>query len=433
MLFNQARARACMDDLGLDALIACTPVNITGFSDFTLWLDPLFREYMVQPGASGHRMQRYALFPRNGPPALVVEPMMAVNAADLWVRELVAFGAPTIEECAQAIDPEAWQGIRQVQARATHAASPTDALLQLLRRRGLQDARLGAELEELPAAHRQTLRTGLPQAQLRDCSNLLRYLRAVKTEDEIGRLRRAAEISEAAAMASLAGAAPGVSLQQLSRSYRAQVAQAGADFDHFALGIDGVGIASETAHRLADGAIMYVDFGCRWRSCYSDSGLTLALGPLSPALQRRYAALRACIDAGAAMLRPGLRASRAHAAMQRVIERSEISRCCAPWPWPRAGSARLSDYRGGQRPAPRGRLPRHPRRPAAGGEHGDQPRGQQLPRRRSLAAYRGDLPRHGGRAGAADPPAYCALPPGRGLRGANGNGARTGAAWPAQC
>ncbi len=329
MLFNQARARACMDDLGLDALIACTPVNITGFSDFTLWLDPLFREYMVQPGASGHRMQRYALFPRNGPPALVVEPMMAVNAADLWVRELVAFGAPTIEECAQAIDPEAWQGIRQVQARATHAASPTDALLQLLRRRGLQDARLGAELEELPAAHRQTLRTGLPQAQLRDCSNLLRYLRAVKTEDEIGRLRRAAEISEAAAMASLAGAAPGVSLQQLSRSYRAQVAQAGADFDHFALGIDGVGIASETAHRLADGAIMYVDFGCRWRSCYSDSGLTLALGPLSPALQRRYAALRACIDAGAAMLRPGLRASRAHAAMQRVIERSEI-RVAAP-------------------------------------------------------------------------------------------------------
>ena len=93
MLFNEARARACMDAAGLDALIACTPVNITAFSDFTLWLDPLFREYMVQPGAPGHRMQRYALFPRAGLPALVVEAMMAVNAADLWVRELVAFGA----------------------------------------------------------------------------------------------------------------------------------------------------------------------------------------------------------------------------------------------------------------------------------------------------------------------------------------------------
>ena len=329
MLFNQARARECMDAAGLDALIACTPVNITAFSDFTLWLDPLFREYMVQPGAPGHRMQRYALFPREGPPALVVEPMMAVNAADLWVRELVAFGAPTIEEREPPADPQTWRDVRQLQARAAQAASPTDALLQLLRGRGLQNGRLGIELEELPASHLRTLRVGLPGAQLLDCSNLLRYIRAVKTDDEIERLRRAAQISEAAATTSLAGAAPGVSLQQLSRGYRAHAAQAGADFDHFALGIDGVGIATEPAHQLADGGVMYVDFGCRWRSCYSDSGLTLALGPLPFKLQRRYDALRACIDAGVALLRPGRRASQAHAAMQRVIDGSEI-RVAAP-------------------------------------------------------------------------------------------------------
>ena len=329
MLFNQARARECMDAAGLDALIACTPVNITAFSDFTLWLDPLFREYMVQPGAPGHRMQRYALFPREGPPALVVEPMMAVNAADLWVRELVAFGAPTIEEREPPADPQTWRDVRQLQARAAQAASPTDALLQLLRGRGLQDARLGVELEELPAAHLRALRAGLPGAQVLDCSNLLRYIRAVKTDDEIERLRRAAQISEAAATTSLAGAAPGVSLQQLSRGYRTHAAQAGADFDHFALGIDGVGIATEPAHQLANGAVMYVDFGCRWRSCYSDSGLTLALGPLPAELQRRYDALRACIDAGVALLRPGRRASQAHAAMQRVIDGSEI-RVAAP-------------------------------------------------------------------------------------------------------
>ena len=318
-----------MKAAGLDALIACTPVNITAFSDFTLWLDPLFREYMVQPGAPGHRMQRYALFPLEGPPALVVEPMMAVNAADLWVLELVTFGAPTIEEREPPADPQAWRDVRQLQAAAADAASPTDALLGLLQGRGLQSARLGVELEELPVAHLRALRSGLPRAQVLDCSNLLRYIRAVKTDDEIERLRRAAQINEAAATASLAEAAPGVSLAQLSRSYRAQVAQDGADFDHFALGIDGVGIATEPAHQLADGAVMYVDFGCRWRSCYSDSGLTLALGPLPAELQRRYDALRACIDAGVALLRPGQRASQAHGAMQRVIDGSEI-RVAAP-------------------------------------------------------------------------------------------------------
>ena len=329
MLLNQARARECMAAARLDALIAATPVNITAFSDFTLWLDPLFREYMVRPGAPGQRMQRYALFPRQGPPALVVEAMMAVNAADLWVQDLIAFGAPTIEERQPPRPPEAWSRIRQVQANAMQAAGPTDALLTLLRRRGLQDGRLGIDMEELPASHLRALREALPGAQLLDCSNLLRYVRAVKTPDEIARLRRAAAISEAAAMSSLARAAPGVSLAQLSLAYRAGIAQDGADFDHFAIGIDGVGIATETEHRLADQAVMYLDFGCRWRSCYSDSGLTLALGPLSPGLQRRYDALRACIDAGVASLRPGWRASRAQAAMQTVIDGSEI-RVAAP-------------------------------------------------------------------------------------------------------
>ena len=249
MLFNQARARQCMDAAGLDALIACTPVNITAFSDFTLWLDPLFREYMVNPGAPGDRMQRYALFPREGEPALVVEPMMAVNAADLWLPDLIAFGAPTIEERDPPAQLQAWPRIRQTQADSLRSATPNDALLRLLRQRGLQDGRLGIELEELPARHLRALREALPRAQLLDCSNLLRYVRAVKTADEIGRLRRAAQISEAAAMASLAQAGPGVSLAQLSLAYRAGVAQEGADFDHFAIGIDGVGIATETEHQ----------------------------------------------------------------------------------------------------------------------------------------------------------------------------------------
>jgi len=130
-------------------------------------------------------------------------------------------------------------------------------------------------------------------------------------------------------MTALAQAAPGVTLERLRRSYRTQLARADAELDHFALGIDGVGIATEPAHVLADGAVMYVDFGCRWRSCYSDSGLTLAPGALPASLQRRYDALRAGIDAGVACLRPGRRASAVQAAMQRVIGRSEI-RVSAP-------------------------------------------------------------------------------------------------------
>ena len=109
--------------------------------------------------------------------------MMAVNAADLWVRELVTFGAPTIEEREPPADPQAWRAVRQLQAHATDAAGPADALLQLLRGRGLQIGRGWAwSWRSCRPRHLRTLRVGLPGAQLLDCSNLLRYIRAVKTD-----------------------------------------------------------------------------------------------------------------------------------------------------------------------------------------------------------------------------------------------------------
>ena len=51
---------------------------------------------------------------------------------------------------------------------------------------------------------------------------------------------------------SAAQAVPGVRLAQLSPGYHARAAGEGVDFDHFAIGIAGVGIATETEHRLID-------------------------------------------------------------------------------------------------------------------------------------------------------------------------------------
>ena len=50
MLFNTARAEAYMRLYHLDALIATPPINMTYFTDYALWIDPLMKEYMVKPG-----------------------------------------------------------------------------------------------------------------------------------------------------------------------------------------------------------------------------------------------------------------------------------------------------------------------------------------------------------------------------------------------
>ena len=88
MLFNKPRATQFMKQCGLDALVATSAVNVTYFSEYYLWVDALFKEYMVNPGGSSNRFQLYAVFPASGEAALVLSPYVALNAADIWIKDL---------------------------------------------------------------------------------------------------------------------------------------------------------------------------------------------------------------------------------------------------------------------------------------------------------------------------------------------------------
>ena len=98
MLFNRARAIDYMREYGLDVLVATSPVNITYFTDYFCWIDPLFKEFMMVPGASSNLAQAYAVFPFEGEPALVVNPLFAVNAEELWVKDLHIFGSAGLDD-----------------------------------------------------------------------------------------------------------------------------------------------------------------------------------------------------------------------------------------------------------------------------------------------------------------------------------------------
>jgi len=52
-------------------LVATSPVNITYFSGYYGWLDSLFKEYIMVPGASSQLAQRYAVLSLEGEPALL--------------------------------------------------------------------------------------------------------------------------------------------------------------------------------------------------------------------------------------------------------------------------------------------------------------------------------------------------------------------------
>lgn len=127
----------------MDALVATSPVNVTYFTDYYCWLDPLFKEFILSPGAPSQReLQTYAVFPLEGEPALVVDsPLFAVNAADIWVQDLHIFGDPGMDHSlplGELSETEA-RFLDLLSAPQRHA-TPTDSLLGILKDRGLLGA-----------------------------------------------------------------------------------------------------------------------------------------------------------------------------------------------------------------------------------------------------------------------------------------------------
>src|SRR5260370_39161900 len=92
VLLNRDRALALMRQCQLDAVIATSSRNVLYFSDYYCWLDPLFKAYMMRPGAPAEVSHNFALFSADGDAGLVLPAMWAANATESWVTDLWLYG-----------------------------------------------------------------------------------------------------------------------------------------------------------------------------------------------------------------------------------------------------------------------------------------------------------------------------------------------------
>jgi Xaa-Pro dipeptidase len=325
MLLNRSRAIEMMTATGLDALVATSPPNIRYMTGFHCWLASNTKEFMVEAGGSGQlAQQNFALLPVAGDAALVVEPFFAIDTVELWVDDVRAAGPGEYEpSSAPRSVPERFQPALDV-VSAWDGTAPIAVLAQALADRGLADGRIGVEFEELSEPRRVELRAALPDAELVDATNLLRLIRAVKTPAEIALLERAATNAEGAAHTAFEAVAAGASFPDLVATYRAELGRVGGDFDHFAIGPRGLGVSSHAGYTLQDGEVLFSDWGSIYDGYYSDTGTTICVGGASDEALERHAAIRACLRAGAAELKPGVLASVVQRALEETLREGGI-------------------------------------------------------------------------------------------------------------
>lgn len=202
-----SRQVKAMQAAGLDAMLSCSPENFAYATGFIVPTQPLIRH-------------RHA---------------MVIITADGKVEIFgVDMEATTIKKRAPDVPSRIW---------AEFSDDPMSVLADQLTAAGLAGARLGIEMDYLPAGDYARLTKALPTARFEACENLLAELREIKSAEEIELLRKLSRIADQAITDALGAVRAGDSEMDIAGELTRRVYELGAE--HFKLLIVATGERSQ--------------------------------------------------------------------------------------------------------------------------------------------------------------------------------------------
>ncbi len=268
---RQVRA---MKAVGLDAILSCSPENFAYVTGFLSPTQPLMRWR--------HAM---ALVTADGNAALVVVDMEAST-----IRARVGEG----------IEVAVWREF---------AFEAMAVLADLVKRHGLAAARIGLELDYLPAADFADLGALLPAAKLVPAQALLARLRQLKTAEEIGILRKLSRIADRSIASAYGAVTAGATEMDLAAVLTRGIYEQGAEY--FKLMIVATGERSvfpnvgPTARVLRRGDVCRVEIFPVIAGYHAGVCRTAAVEAAPPHAERIWANLTACKHMLLDAIKPG--------------------------------------------------------------------------------------------------------------------------------
>jgi Xaa-Pro aminopeptidase len=206
----------------------------------------------------------------------------------------------------------------------THLGELPGAWAAALRRLGLEQARLGLELDawSLAPADVARLQAALPDLTIVDAGRLVPLVAAVKSDAELGVMRRATALADRAVEAFEAGLAEGATERLVARS----VIEAIEDGGGSAI-ISALLFGRRTAlphgqpgdHRLARDEPAFIEIGAEVGGYVAGLCRTGVVGQHTEA-EALYAVADAALEAGLRAIRPGATAGDVDAAVRGVVE-----------------------------------------------------------------------------------------------------------------
>lgn len=305
-----------MVDLGLDALIATSPENVIYASDhwaMSQWLRRGPQVYVVLPR---NRLDQATLVTFTSNIDLLVD-------EPTWIGDVRRYGYFPFAQPEPLADGHEHRALAAL-LTIGEDPDPLSSLVSAIEDSGLAEARLGVDEIGIQPRLLDRLRTRLPGAEISYASEAFRRIRAVKTSEEVARLRAAAQITERAIDASLDMARAGVTEREVAEAFECSLVRAGA-----VPCLTVIGFGARTAYpnvqpgkaRLRVGDLIRFDVGCVYRHYRADISRCAVLGQPDAKTKRIFEAILEGERVGIAVVRAGAMASDVYEAAMEAVSR----------------------------------------------------------------------------------------------------------------
>jgi Xaa-Pro aminopeptidase len=300
-LINASRLYDTLDRNKLDGVIGTSAENVvylSGFWAMTQWARRTPQTYVLVPA------------PGKGESAIITSSGLVDLIADQtpWVADVRRYGYFQLDRNEQAALCD--KDLAQLRLMDTpEYPSPVEALVAAIRDNGLEHGRLGIDEVSITAQCFDQLRDALPNVTFVRSASLLQRVRAVKTPEEIARLRRAAQIGEMSIEAAFAIAADGVTELDFMREFnRTTVSHDGLPVS-VCIGFgerSAMSNAQPSERALKNGDPIRFDVGGRYRHYRSDISRCGFFGEPGEQIRRYHNALHRGVLRAYDLIKPGV-------------------------------------------------------------------------------------------------------------------------------
>jgi Xaa-Pro aminopeptidase len=294
--FDADRLDRLMDEAGIDVLLATSKHNV---------------QYLL----GGHRA-----FFFESMDAMGLSRYLPVLVYPKGARQKAGYFGHRMEGFQKENDPF-W-----VSESQTNSSGTVDAMQKAIdyaRKLGAKPRRIGAELAFLPVDAGAALRSAFPDSEIVDALFVLERLRAVKSPEELRKLRIASERVIESMLAVIANHGPGATTRELTEALRREETNRGLTFDYCLITAGSSLNRAPSEQKWGKGDVLSLDSGGNYHGYIGDLCRMAIHGEPDAELEDLLAEIESIQRASMKPIKPGARGSVVYAAAEPLVHKSK--------------------------------------------------------------------------------------------------------------